>query len=283
MSENDDQENYEDDSATEELSSEPTDDSALEENIQRRENEINDLIHEEEGAVFDEENPEPELDQSRQPKKGDIVKFVRNDQWVIAKIIHRPKTTFNYNVELLDGEQICVSLKPQTTEQLYAWSLLPQDAWTPEELRSPGQIPSLDPSFEYIEHEGEEEINNANLQFQPKSLQLSISADDTIEHGNVYHIPHTEVEESLENSQSDEERIIVQLPNQIGIFSISPQKYEETYEKVRRTLNLPEDQVTPGLMTFFIYDQLYIEYKKSQSTSSKIIKFFKKKLGKTSK
>ena len=281
--ESDDQEHYEDSSAAEEFSSEPTDDSALEENIQRRENEINDLIHEEEGEVFDEENPEPELDQSRQPKKGDIVKFVRNDQWVIAKIIHRPKTTFNYNVELLDGEQICVSLKPQTTEQLYAWSLLPQDAWTPEELRSPGQIPSLDPSFEYIEHEGEEEINNANLQFQPKSLQLSISADDTIEHGNVYHIPHTELEESLENSQSNEERIIVQLPNQIGIFSISPQKYQETYEKVRRTLNLPEDQVTPGLMTFFIYDQLYIEYKKSQSTSSKIIKFFKKKLGKTSK
>ena len=36
---------------------------------------------------------------------------------------------------------------------------------------------------------------------------------------------------------------------------------------------------TPGLI---MYDQLYIEHKKSQSTSSKIIKFFKK-LGKTSK
>ena len=61
------------DATGEESSTEATtnDDSALEENIQAREHEISNLIQEE-------EEEEAEIDQSRQPKNGDIVKFLLN-------------------------------------------------------------------------------------------------------------------------------------------------------------------------------------------------------------
>ena len=68
----------------------------------------------------------------------------------------------------------------------------------------------------------------------------------------------------------------MQLSHQIGIFNISPEEYEIRSRKVIETLKLPPEQITPNLVRFYIYDQLYIEHKQSQSTAGKIRNFFKK-------
>ena len=68
----------------------------------------------------------------------------------------------------------------------------------------------------------------------------------------------------------------MQLSHQIGIFNISPEEYETRSRKVIETLKLPPEQITPNLVRFYIYDQLYIEHKQSQSTAGKIRNFFKK-------
>ena len=257
------------DATGEESNTEATtnDDSELEENIQAREHEISNLIQEEE--------EEEEIDQSRQPKNGDIVKFLLNDAWVLGKITHKPKTTFNYNVQLLDGERMYVSLKPPTAEEYHAWTLMPHDAWRQEEeLRDSGNIPSLEPSFECADEEQQEAATaTENLQQLPLPPQLSIPEDNSIQQGHVYNIPQVE-------EQQQEKFIEVQLPNRIGIFKVSPEKYNETYQKVLRTLKVPNDYLTPKLMNFYIYDELFIEYKKSQSTSGKILQYLKKKIGK---
>ena len=63
----------------------------LQENIQAREVEINNLIEDQEdlGAVGGHDEDE-NFDQSRQPKQGDIVSFVYKEYWVTAKIKRKP-------------------------------------------------------------------------------------------------------------------------------------------------------------------------------------------------
>ena len=243
--------------ATGELSSDATnDESTLEENIHAREHEISDLI---------DEPSDPAIDQSRQPKKGDIVKFILNDEWVVGKILYKPKTTYNYNVELQNGEKLYVSLLPPTAEQHYGWTLLQQDDWKPEEFRQNDQIRSLEPSF-----------IDVDLEFPPEELhytlpapQLNLTPDDDIQHGQVYNIPEIEATEDNEN---------VQLSTQVGIFKISKREYDIRHQKVLQNLALdfPAHQITPSLIKLYICDQLYVEHQRNQSTSGKIMNFIKK-------
>ena len=85
----------------------------------------------------------------------------------------------------------------------------------------------------------------------------------------MYNIPEIEATEDDEN---------VQLSTQVGIFKISKREYDLRHQKVLQTLalNFPAHQITPSLIKLYICDQLYVEHQRNQSTSGKIIKFFKK-------
>ena len=274
--EDDDQDTETNYDATGEISSGSTnnDDSTLEDNIQARAEEIDNLLNEPDGAAALPPEEYPPFDQTRQPKRGDIVKFVLDDQWTIGKIIHKPKTTFNYNIELLSGHKIYAALKPPTAEDVGLWTLLSEEDWRPEEFRSPGQIPSLEPSLENIEQDHEDALHDDNCESSqageifsgPQCLEAGAEA---IQFGRVYHIPQVEAEV---------EQVEIQLPEryQVGNFRISKETYDATYKKVMKTLNERDQyQLTPSLINFFMSDQLYVDYQKSQSTSSKIKKFFK--------
>ena len=279
--ESDDQEHELNYDATGEMSSNSNDDddSRLEENMLAIENEIGDIIHEDENVAAPPlENPE--LDQSRQPKRGDIVKFKKGNEWVIGKITHKPKTTFNYNVELIDGEKIYVSLKPPTAEQCFSWTLASEEDWRPDEFRSSGNIPSLEPSFENEQLADQEnpfdhhcESSQVGDFISGPQWQCQDAGAAAIQQGQVYRLPQVEDQETVEVQLSPR---AMQLSHQIGIFNISPEEYETRSRKVIETLKLPPEQITPNLVRFYIYDQLYIEHKQSQSTAGKIRNFFKK-------
>ena len=74
-------------------------DSILEENIINREIEVNNLIEEPDGAAALEQQEEVQCDQSRLPKRGDIISFVLEDIWVIAKVLNKAKSSNHYNAQ----------------------------------------------------------------------------------------------------------------------------------------------------------------------------------------
>ena len=71
-------------------------------------------------------------DQSRQPAKEDIIAFVRGDFWIRARIINKVTGyRYYYNVEMEDGSQDGVELKPPTSDYEESWTLLDKDMWHP--------------------------------------------------------------------------------------------------------------------------------------------------------
>ena len=71
-------------------------------------------------------------DQSRQPAKEDIIAFVRGDFWIRARIINKVTGyRYYYNVEMEDGSQDGVELKPPTRDYEESWTLLDKDMWHP--------------------------------------------------------------------------------------------------------------------------------------------------------
>ena len=160
----------------------------LQENLEHREAEINDLIEDQVNAIdgaaaLPIAEDEIVLDQSKQPKRGDIVTFVYGEMWVIGKILHKAKSSPHYNVQLMDGVKINVKLRPPTEEYHDSWSLLPPDEWRPEELRdvynktiSRNASPILD-------------VQRDSNPSTPHSLQLQLEPEELIQYTQVYYLP----------------------------------------------------------------------------------------------
>ena len=233
----------------------------LEENMENREAEINNLIEDQEnivdGAAALPVEEEDVLDQSRQPKRGDIVTFVYGEMWVIGRILNKAKTSCHYNVELMDGVQINVKLRPPTEVYQDSWSLLPPEEWRPEQLRdvytktiSRNASPILD-------------IQRDSNPSTPHSLQLQLGPEETIQDNQVYTLPQF---------------VDVRQPHQEPMFRITKEEYDKKYRKYQRSLNLSPDQkhLEHDLIQFNIYNDLYKADKDSLSNKFKGL-FHKKK------
>ena len=192
---------------------------------------------------------EPEINQSRQPRKGDLVSFVLDGNWVSARIIHKFKTPYYYNVELENGNQISVNLEPPTPDVIQSWTLISE-----EQLRHESFNVSREPSpIECFDRD--------SLQVTPLNTQMSLLPEQSIACGQVYYLPNSIIE--------------IQAPNYPEIFNIDQKDYEKRYERILKTLQLPPSQrhLEEGMVNFLIHNELYIE---SQSLGSKFKKFFSK-------
>ena len=226
--------------------------SILERNLEVREAEMNDLIDEVEGAAALHED-EFVLDQSRQPKKGDIVTFVYGESWVIGKILSKAKSSNYYNVELQNSAKVGVYFRPPTPEYEESWSLLSEDQWQPDQLRE---------TFSVIGSKESSPIMNVVRDSNPPTPHsLHLMPEETIHQGQVYVIPQT---------------VVVEQHNQVLRFEINQEDFDRRYQKHKKSLNLSPDQkhLEDGLIRFQIYNELYTE---QNSLSNKIKSIFKKK------
>ena len=72
------------------------------------------------------------LHQSRKPAKVDIVAFTKGELWVRAKIRSKVgKYGDYYNVDMEDGTEGGVYLRPPVNSEKQSWSLLPPTQWEP--------------------------------------------------------------------------------------------------------------------------------------------------------
>ena len=232
---------------------------ALEENINARELEISNLVEEEdeeEDNFLDEEV----VDQSRLPKKNDIIKYIRGDYWIMAKVLSRARGNW-FNLLHEDGTKGGVTLNLPTAEFSEGWSLLPSDVWQQEELRVTLEYESREPSP--IPHDNLDVQEENSPQPQQPSLQLSLTPDEEIQFGQVYFLPETK-------------SVTIQLPNHPAHdFTIDQDEYERRYQKFVKTLNLPPEQkhAEHGLVNYLIHDEIY---KEQNGPFSKLKKIFKK-------
>ena len=189
---------------------------------------------------------EPQLrDQTRQPKKGDIIRFVKDDVWVTAKIQHKAKSSNFYNVELEDGSQLGLQLNPPSADLIQSWSLLPQDYWNPEQFRHADPDSSINLSnLETLERDDDFSIP---ISATNASLQLHLLPEQNIEFGQVYNLSDSVIE--------------LQIPSTGQTFKLERKDYDKRYEKALKILNLPPEQkhMEKGMANFLILDQLYSE------------------------
>ena len=243
-------------------------DSILAENLEARHHELNDLIDDE---VYDqgqeEFNDDDDLNQPRPVKKGDIVTFVLNNVWVRAKVLHKFKSTFNYNVVLENGDQLNVTLNPPTPDLIESWALLSDDEWEPEQLRhQSASFHCQSPNISFIEHPNPSDANDP----QPSPLNLDLQAEENIQVGKVYILPQPI------NQASN--LVQVQLPNKSHAFQIHQDDYDKRYARIAKSLKLlpNEKHKEPGLVNFYIYNELYSA---KHSSISKLKSFFQRKGG----
>ena len=215
---------------------------------------VRDNENEPEGAVALEQPEEIICDQSRMPKKGDIVSFVYGDIWVNAKILHKAKSSNHYNVILQDGVKLNIQLNPQAS-----WSLMSADNWNPEQLRFEveNEISSMEasPVLNYD--------RNPSLHYSPQQsmpLQLSLTPEEQIQRGQVYTLPQSQL-------------LQIQIRNQPKVFQIDQKDYERRYNKLVRSIDLPAHEQS-DFVNFLIYNQLYEE---QNSFSNKLKKAFSRK------
>ena len=200
---------------------------------------------------------EVECDQSRLPKKGDIVSFVLGEVWVIGKVLNKAKSSNHYNVVLQDNVKLNIQFKPQES-----WSLMPQDLWNPEPLE---QL-----RFEIEnEYSSKEASPISDIQRDPsyptsplQSMPLPIlTPDELIQQGQVYTLPQSQY-------------VQVQIPNQTQVFQIDQGDYERRFNKLVKSTYIPPDQEKSAFINFLIYNQLYQE---DNSFSNKLKKAFNKR------
>ena len=219
------------------------------------EDEEDNVLDHPEGAAAIPPPGDPPRDQSRLPKKGDIISFVLEDIWVTAKILNKAKSSTHYNVLLQDGAKLNIHLKPQDS-----WSLLPDEDWTPEQLRLSivNDIRSREPS-PMSDYERDHSQPTTPVMENPQILQLSLTPNESIQQGQVYLLPQT-------NSDS----LYVQLSHHSKVYTIERSDYDKRYEKVVKEKKCIEQEV----INFFIFNQLYEE---EHSTSNKLKRLFIKK------
>ena len=220
----------------------------MEQNIEAREAEMNDLVDEVLGAAAIDDD-DLELNQSRQPKKNDIVTFVYGESWVVGKVISKAKSSPYYNIELQNGAKIGVYLRMPTAEYVESWSLLSEAQWQPEQLRETYHVlGSKEPSPIL-------DVRRESLPPSPNNnLQLQLLPNEIIQLNQVYSLPQT---------------VTIEQRNQVLTFEIDKDDFDRRYQKYKRSLNLSPDQkhLEDGLIRFHIYNELYTE---QNSLSSKI-------------
>ena len=167
---------------------------------------MNELVDEVEGAAALHED-EFVLDQSRQPKKGDIVTFVYGESWVIGKILSKAKSSNYYNVELQNSAKVGVYFRPPTPEYEESWSLLSEDQWQPDQLRE---------TFSVIGSKESSPIMNVVRDSNPPTPHsLHLMPEETIHQGQVYVIPQT---------------VVVEQHNQVLRFEIDQEDFDRRYQ-----------------------------------------------------
>ena len=202
---------------------------------------------------------EPEINQARQPRKGDLVSFVLGGNWVRARVTHKFKSSHHYNVELENGDEISVKLSPPAPDLVESWTLISEHDQPP--VREPEKLRHL-PHMSSREPSPIQSFDRDSHIITPlMSPQMSLLPEENIFSGQVYYLPNSIVE--------------IQAPNYAEIFNIDQEDYEKRYEKILKTLDLPPSQkhLETGMVNFLIHNQLYIE---SKSTVHKVMKFFSK-------
>ena len=81
------------------------------------------------------------------PKKNDIIKYVKNDYWVTAKVLSRARGNW-FNLLNEDGSKGGVTLNLPRADFKEGWSLLPSEVWQQDQLRITRGFESREPSQE---------------------------------------------------------------------------------------------------------------------------------------
>ena len=221
----------------------------LQENIETRELEINNLIENQEdlGAAGGHDQQE-DLDQHRQPRQGDIISFVHQDYWVTAKVKKKPRKNPNshfYNIELEDGTQTGVELFPPTADTIYSWTLLPQSEWRPqqENLRA-AQCAAM----------GSKEPSPVS-QCERREDLTSLYPEQQIQSGRVYSLPSTALADSQLHLSSQ-----AQHHPPSARSKEQHEEYMKIYQKVVRVHQLnPNNPDDENMAHFLVRDQLYLD------------------------
>ena len=254
FSDNNDDADADDENTGETFDENSNSEEELQGNLEARELEISNLIEDdnEEEDVLDANY----CDQSRLPKKDEIIKYIREeDNWVVAKVLNRNKGNY-FSVLNEDGTKQGIVLHLPNAQQFKeGWSLLPSDVWMREQLRITREFGSREPS------PLDDEIENISEQPQ-SNLQLSLTPEEEIQFGQVYFLPMNRT-------------VNIQVPNHAHIFNIDQDDYEKRYQKFVQSLNLPLSQKheEAGLVHYLIWNELHSE---RNGPFSKLKKLFKK-------
>lgn len=149
--------------------------------------------------------PQPvQLDQHRQPVRGDIIQFIEDEVWIIAKIIEKVQGyKYYFHIQLENGTRMGITCKPKTRREIFQWSLLPPEEWNPnveqllyDEPNIPSKQVTPASSPERVEHDEalvhQHRLPMVVVEEEPAeecNWNLNLSPMEPITAGRVYRLP----------------------------------------------------------------------------------------------
>ena len=221
---------------------------------------------EDQAQIHLEEEP-IQMNQPRQPVKGDIIAYWHHTslEWITAKVTNKVQGYKHYyNIEMEDGRTDGLYCRPPTKRSVEQWTLLDDHHWHPqvrEQLLSlPHEIPSRQVTPETTPEQlrlSDHQEHHTIFPYQEEGLQLALDPDQDLQVGRVHVLPQYQY----------------QVEHQLNSEPVRDEKYDRRVQEIYQDLVFPPSQehLRLGHAHFLAYSE---QYQKKNSTFAKLKKTF---------